>query len=273
MLNPQKGFWNTSNNYLIPPGWPHKEALHYMWADPFRAASVAESLGSGRMFAVVGHDRAAEQTICRFRPAAWCRCCAICRSPVPTSQAQDRLLHWNYVLDKDSVAAGIYEMWQRRLQTNVRALVVPEEAQPFIGNLAMTKIIGWLQAPDGRFGADPIAARNALLSKSLEEGVAELAKRLGPDMEKWKLGAYHHALIQHAMSAAMKPELRAKFDVGDLPRGGDGYTITATGSGDNQTVRRIIQDRCRHGGLGQLGRIEQPGPVWRRKRPALSRSL
>jgi len=233
VIDPQKGFWNTSNNYLIPPGWPHKEALHYMWADPFRAASVAESLGSGRMFAVsdmidlqnddLSIPARALVPLLRDLPIAG-----------PASQAQDRLLHWNYVLDKDSVAAGIYETWQRRLQTNVRELMVPEKAQPFIGNLAMTKIIGWLQAPDGRFGANPIAARNALLSKSLEEGVAELAKRLGPDTEKWRLSAYHHALIQHAMSAAMKPELRPKFDVGDLPRGGDSYTVTATGSGDNQ---------------------------------------
>jgi hypothetical protein len=46
-------------------------------------------------------------------------------------------------------------------------------------------------------------------------------------MEKWKFGAYHHALIYHAMSGAMKPEERAQFDLGDLPRGGDAYTVDA----------------------------------------------
>ena len=65
--------------------------------------------------------------------------------------------------------------------------------------------------------------------------MSELTKRLGPNMGKWKLGAYHHALIHHPMSGALKPELRARLDVGDLPRGGDSYTITATGSEDNQT--------------------------------------
>jgi penicillin amidase len=152
-----------------------------------------------------------------------------------SQQAQARLLHWNFVLDKDSVPAGIYEMWQRRLRENVRALMVPKDAQQFIGPLSMTKIIGWLYAPDGRFGRDPLAERNMLLERSLDEAIGELNTRLGPDMEKWKLGAYHHALIQHPMSAAVKPELRAKFDVGDLPCGGDAYTITATNSEDNQT--------------------------------------
>jgi penicillin amidase len=36
------------------------------------------------------------------------------------------------------------------------------------------------------------------------------------------------------MTDALKPADRAKFDVGDLPRGGDAYTVDATGGTDNQ---------------------------------------
>ena len=97
------------------------------------------------------------------------------------------------------------------------------------------RIIAWLYAPDGRFGADPAAGRDALLAKSLEEGVAELTRRFGSDMEKWKLGAYHHATIVHPISSALPAQDRARFDVGNMPRGGDSYTVTATGGGDNQT--------------------------------------
>ena len=34
----------------------------------------------------------------------------------------------------------------------------------------MSRIIAWLYAPDGRFGTDPSAGRDALLARSLEEG-------------------------------------------------------------------------------------------------------
>jgi len=235
VLNPEKGFFNTSNNYLIPPGWQFKEAVHYTWADAFRADSVEEFLRSGRMFSV--SDMVQLQNNDLSIPA---------RNLVPllkdltiantaVSQARSRLLNWNDVLDKDSAAAGIYEMWQRRLMANVRELVVPKEARDFIGNIEMTKIIGWLQAPDGRFGSEPLAGRDAILIKSLDEAVASLTERIGPEQEKWKLGAYHHASIPHFISAGLKPELRGKFDVGDLPRGGDSYTVTATGGADNQT--------------------------------------
>ena len=267
VLNPDKGFFNTSNNYLIPPGWPYKDALHYIWADAFRASSVAEFLGSGRLFSVP--DMIQLQNNDLSIPA---------RSLAPllrdldltnpaSQQAQGHLLHWNYVLDKDSVPAGIYEMWQRRLQANIRDLMVPKEARAFVGMPELTKIIGWLQAPDGRFGAEPIAGRNALLAKSLDEAVAELTKRLGQDQDKWQLGAYHHALIHHPMTAALKPELRAKFDVGGLPRGGDSYTVTATGGGDNQvsggSFKIIVdtEDWDRSVGLnnpGQSGDVNNP---------------
>ncbi len=93
----------------------------------------------------------------------------------------------------------------------------------------------WLQAPDGRFGSDPIAGRDAILAKSLDEAVAELTQRFGPEQDKWKLGAYHHASIPHFMTAGLNAAERSKFDVGDLPRGGDSYTVTATGGADNQT--------------------------------------
>ncbi len=226
--NPEKGFFNTSNNYLIPPDWPYREALHYTWADPFRADTVEQFLRSGRMFTVA--DMMELQNSVFSIPAR--ELVPLLREVKPANQATEharqRLLEWDFNLDKNSVAAGIYEMWQWHILADARAAFVPAEAQQFIGIPPPSKIIHWMEAPDGRFGPDPIAGRDAFLLKSLNEAVANLTQRLGADMEKWKLGAYHHALIYHPMSGAMNPKERARFDVGDLPRGGDAYTVDAT---------------------------------------------
>jgi penicillin G amidase len=234
-FNPAKGFWNTSNNYLIPPHWPYKDALHYQWADAYRSQTVAEVLGSGRIFTIA--DMANLQNYVLSIPA---------RSLVPllrdltiqdaaSQQAAAKLLDWNYILDKDSVAAGIYEMWQRHLQDDMHKLLVPAAALPYIGTIELTRTVSLLEAPSGDFGADPIAGRNKVLIDALNEAVADLTKRFGPGMDKWYLGNYHKALIHHPFSPALNADERAKFDVGDLPRSGDAYTIDATGSGDNQT--------------------------------------
>ena len=236
--DPEKGFYNTSNDYQVPTGnfatsWPDPKALHYTWADPFRAQSVAEVLSSGRRFTVA--DMIQLQNNDLSIPArSLVPLLRDVRFGNPASQAAAaRLLHWNFVLDKDSVEAGIYEMFQRHLIENVRATVVPAAAKGDI-NVPMIRIVALVTAPDGSFGPDSVSGRNAVLVKSLDEAVADLSKRFGPDMNKWNLGAYHYAKIMHPMGGAVTPELEAKFDVGSMPRGGDAYTITATGGGDNQ---------------------------------------
>ena len=245
VLNPAKGYFNTSNNYLIPPHWPYSDALHYEWTDAYRSREVAEVLESGRQFTVA--DMVGLQNYVLSIPA---------RSLVPllrdidiegdvSRQAAARLSGWDDIMDKNSVAAGIYEMWQRALQADLRNLLVPPPALAYIGDLQMTQIVSFLEAPDGRFGTDPIAGRNALLVKALGEATADLARRFGTDMEKWNLGAFHKALIHHPLTTALSADLRAKFDVGDLPRSGDEYTIDATGNKDNQTSGgsfKIIMD-------------------------------
>ncbi len=267
VVNPAKGFWNTSNNYLMPPDYPYPEALHYTWADPYRASRIAEFLGSGRIFSVA--DMIELQNSVLSLPA---------RSLVPllknipiadaaTAKARDTLLGWNDSLDRDSVAAGIYEMWQRHLQQDVRERFVPAAARPFIGFISLKKTIDWLEAPDGRFGADPLAGRDALLVKSLGEAVQDLTKRLGADPSNWQLGHYHHALIHHPLDTAVNAETRAKLDVGPLPRGGDSYTVDATGGGDNQTSGgsfKIVadtenwDDSVGINNPGQSGNIDSP---------------
>jgi penicillin amidase len=67
--------------------------------------------------------------------------------------------------------------------------------------------------------------------------VDDLEKKLGPDMSKWQYGQpkYKHALIHHPLTNAVSDDIRDMLDVGSLPRGGDSYTVGATGGGDNQT--------------------------------------
>src|SRR5687768_6990220 len=238
-VNPQRGYIATANNFIMPDNYPYKDLLHVTWSDPFRASRIEEVLGSGRKFNVAEMMRlqnddlsvAARALTPLLRPVSL---------PNPASdRARDLLTTWDFVLDKDSTAAAIYALWNRRLMANTREVVVPASIRKSVGaNFAGTKkIIDLLQSPDGRFGANPIAGRDALVAKSMDEAVAELTKRFGPDMPTWKYGheKMHHALIRHPLSDAVNPATRAKLMVGPMPRGGDGTTVSATGGGDNQT--------------------------------------
>ncbi len=237
-VNPQRGFIATANNFLMPDDYQYKDLLHVTWSDAFRASRIEEVLGSGRKFNVPEMMRLQNDDLSVMARAITP---LLRHAPLPNAaaaRARDVLTTWDYVLDKDSAAAGIYSMWQRRLLANAREVIVPAALRKTVGpNIVGTKrVIDFLHSPDGRFGANPIAARDALVAKSMDEAVAELTKRFGPDMQAWKYGQekFHHALIRHPLSDAVNAATRAKLMAGPLPRGGDGTTVSATGNGDNQ---------------------------------------
>jgi penicillin amidase len=238
-VNPPRGYIATANNFLMPDDYPYKDLLHVTWSDAFRASRIEEVLGSGRKFSVSEMIRLQNDDLSVAARAITPLLRHVSLSNPASARARDLLTTWDFVLDRDSVAAGVYAMWQRRLFANTRDAIVPAAIRKAVGAnmLGTKKAIDLLQSPDGRFGANPIAGRDAIVAKSMDEAVAELTKRFGPDMQAWKYGQekFHHALIRHPLSDAVNAATRAKLMVGPLPRGGDGTTVSATGGNDNQT--------------------------------------
>lgn len=234
--NPARGFIETSNSNYTAPDYEYLDAIGYTWTDPYRWARGSEVLGSGRKFNMsdmidLQHDYVsipARSLVPFFKDLR--------ASDAQVEQARQRLMEWDFALDRDSVTAGIYVAFERRLLENIELLKVPESAQEFL-SVGMKTTIDMLLAPDGDFGNDPIAGRNQFLLDTLAQGVADLREKLGSSMENWVYGQadYKHALIRHPLSAAVNEETRAQLDVGPLPRGGNGFTLGNTGSGDNQT--------------------------------------
>ena len=247
VFNPGEGFFATANNHVTPPDYPYRDAIGWEWSDPYRWARASEVLGSGRRHTVA--DMMALQTDYHSIPA---------RTLVPmlrhvtatdddTERARHRLLAWDFVLAPESVVAGIYAAFESRLRGNVNALFIPGNARGLLRGMAMVKIVAHLNTPGGEFGDDPVAGRDAVLLRSLEQAVADLRGKLGRDMDAWQYGQpdYKHATIFHPLSRAVSDEWADRFTVGPLPRGGNSYTLNNSGSGDNQTSGasfRIIVD-------------------------------
>ena len=90
---------------------------------------------------------------------------------------------------------------------------------------------------------------------------------------QWGQAKYHHALIRHPLAEIATPDVRATLNVGPYPRGGDSYTVSATGGADNQTSGgslKIIADTENWDnslGLNNPGQSGDPGE------PALPRPV
>ncbi len=96
-----------------------------------------------------------------------------------------------------------------------------------------------------------------LVGASLDAAVAEAERRMGPDPAAWAWGRIHRARFEHPL--ATTPARRAVFDLPPVPRGGDGTTPNATGSGDWQTSGASYREVIDLADWGRSTTINVPG--------------
>jgi penicillin amidase len=234
--NPETGFLITANENVTPETYDKWDAIAFSWSDPFRGDRIEEVLSSGRKFNM--EDMKSLQTDYMSLPA---------RSLVPMisdiafdnkmeEQAREWLQTWDFVLDRNSVEAGIYVEWETQIRREANMRFIPVEVRGSI-NLQLTRIITYLSSPNEMFGNDFETNRIDFLKKTFSTAINTLAEKFGNNMEDWVYGqpGYKHALIYHPLSRAVNKEFQEKFNVGPAPRGGNGYTPGSTGNGLNQS--------------------------------------
>ncbi|MDO9477467.1 MAG: penicillin acylase family protein [Pseudohongiella sp.] len=270
-FNPVRGFVETSNSNYTKPDFPFLEAIGYTWTDPFRWVRGSEVLGAGGRFNMMDmiklqHDYLSvpARTIVPLfadRPA----------SNPDVERARQMLLNWDFVLDKNSVEAGIYVAFERQLLDSIDELKVPSEARAYL-RVGLKTAIDLLLSPDGDFGTDPLAGRDQFMQDVLQLALVTLQNKLGSDWSQWQYGQekYHHALIRHPLASAVDETTQKRLNVGPAPRGGNGYTLGNTGGGDNQTTGasfRIFvdtRDWDKTLGMNTPGQVDDPdSPFYR----------
>lgn len=238
VFNPPKHFIATANNNILPQGYGHQ--LAFYWASPERYQRIVELLGQSEKFGVDDFERMQQDTVSlvardfvalldNWHPA----------EGTEADTIKDQFQQWNADLTLDSRLALIYEIWSARLSAKLTAKVLPAPRTNPRAVLASLKGNSLL---------------DDLLSKSLDEAINEIERRLGPDQAQWTWGKVHRVLFRHPLNAAAPPrppgndppfgldstaELREKrleqFNIPPVARPGDANTINATGGGPNFT--------------------------------------
>ncbi|KEO72327.1 penicillin acylase family protein [Anditalea andensis] len=242
-VNPSIGYIATANENVTDITYAYPNTLGFEWADAFRGDRIREVLSSGKKFTL--EDMAALQNDYLSIPARQLTpyLANLNFENLKVLSAQESLKDWDHVLDKNSVAAAIYVMWERIVRAKVFALTVPEEARPYVGSAQMTRVLQWIEE-DRIFGEE---GRDGVLKESFEDAIVALEEKLGPEMKDWRYGqeAYKKAHIRHPLSAAVSSAYHDKLDVGPVARGGYSFTPSANAYGDNNTTGasfRIIVD-------------------------------
>ncbi len=247
VYNPEKGFWVTANENLIPDKYPHRDAVGWVWADKYRSERISEAISSKEKHSVESMKKIQFDYVSLPARTLVPLLKNITSKDVAAEAARKKLLAWDFTLDKSSVEAAIYVAWEKKISSGLAAKAIPENGRKLIRTIPLSKVIAWTTAAGPVFGKNAIQERDQFLITCLDDAVHTLTTKLGLDMSKWQYGqdAYHYSLIKHPLSNSVKAETRKKLDAGPLPRGGYGSTPGVTSNNDNQSHGasfRIVAD-------------------------------
>ncbi|MEO9004322.1 MAG: penicillin acylase family protein, partial [Ginsengibacter sp.] len=246
LLNPQKGFFASSNQDVTPGNYKLWKTIGYSWSDPFRGNRINEVLSADthrtltkEMSLQTDYFSIPARTLVPFLQE-------VKFSNALAEKSFHRLKYWDFILDKNSVEAGIYAIWERVLSTRANKQFIPAELQGLI-SIQLSRLIGWLQHPDHKFGAVPESRRNEFIRETFEDAVNDLKNQFGDQVSNWTYGQdkFKHITLYNPLHYYLSPDLQEKYTLGPLPRGGNSYTVNSTGPSDNQESGasfRIIAD-------------------------------
>ncbi len=274
-FNPAEGFVATANQKTIPEHYPYR--VGFEWDAPYRyhrIRTVIEDAARSQHKLTVPDMEALQNDVLSL-PAVQLQ--AFLRSTALEGRGEiAEFMRWDGSLGRESAPAALYEVWLRQICQRLGAKFSPVHGERY-ADLTPDLVIALLANPDPTlFGADPAAGREALLSEALLAARQELERRLGTDASKWTWGALHTMHFRHPLYGLPGPE--GQFDLGPVPRPGDGYTVNATAFGENwaqeagASYREIIDtgDWDRSVAVNAPGQSGRPGtphyadllPLW-----------
>lgn len=220
--NPASGWFASANQLNLPADYPYAERkVGFEWSNAARMRRIEEVLAAKDKLTLA--DAMALQTdptdVTSRRMNALLA--GVKTDDAKLASAIALLRDWDQRTSADSAGAALYEVWiTKHLGKAAVARAVPQAARAAMGNGDIAAVMALLEAPDTSLGADPVAARDAILSESLLAAFDEVAGKLGPDPQAWAWGKLHQARFDHALTPKVPAAEREAWSSGTTPMAG-----------------------------------------------------
>ena len=230
-FNPPKHWLATANHNILPPGYRHEIA--YEWAAPHRFLRIQERLTAANKFTLddfqsIQHENTSlpGKTLSRILRDV--------QIPSDLQPSKELLTQWDGVLSRETAAGPLYAVWLQELMNTFFAQWLPRDPRLERGDLrSITVLLAQLSAPSETFFGDkPQQARDELVRKTFAAAVARTQKLLSDDPKAWSWGKLHTMTFEHPL-ASFGPAYAQAFNLGPVPRPGDGNAPNNTRHDDN----------------------------------------
>jgi len=228
LRDPERGFIVTANNRVVGDGYPHFLRQEHM--NGYRAQRIESLLES--LAKVTVEDCRRIQVDLVSLPGL--ELAAIARTFEAEDPLERRALEllssWDGVYAAESAAGAVFGVLMRRLQEEAYSELGDDldyflgqgqsEATVAFGLYERTRpyILEMLRTRDDSFFADARTWEGVFRT-----ALAGTVRELGPDSGRWRWGALHQVLFEHAFNDL--PGLGRIFSRGPFPAGGDTDTI------------------------------------------------
>ncbi|HJZ75540.1 MAG TPA: penicillin acylase family protein, partial [Vicinamibacterales bacterium] len=224
----------TANHRPAPPTYAYNLGLE--WPEPYRAQRIIDLLGStgvqpGHRFTADDFARIQADTVSPHAKTMVPLLLAHAQPTAPSDrQALDILRNWDFDARGDSAAEAIFAAWFQHLAP----AIVEDDLGTLLGDRYKDRysyvtrfVVHTLTVNDAAWCDDVRTPQKETcddaVTLALRQGVADLERRLGSDMSRWRWDAVHHAIFPHQgldAVAALRPLLSRS-----VPNGGDWSTV------------------------------------------------
>jgi len=232
-FNPDNEFLATANENVTPLSYDKWNAIGFSWADPFRGDRVDEFLVDSKKFTM---QDMIDLQVDYYSPPAFYLTGMLSRSinydENFLKEYDDyiwRLIKWDNKLNKNSVEATIYVNWERNIINEFNKEYVPDKVKGLI-RVQLFKIMNKLYNMDEKL-------RNNFLKKTFISSINDLKSKFGDKTDDWVYGqdGYKHIKVKHPLEEIVNDSIYKILSFQKYPRGGNGYTVGATGSNLSQS--------------------------------------
>jgi penicillin amidase len=242
-FNPQRHWLATANHNILPAGYKHEIA--YDWSPPYRFRRIEQRLNEKKKFTLEDFKSIQHENT-SLPGLALIKLLSRLQTTDPNLVPFVKLLEsWDGVLSRESQAGPLYAVWLQELMKSFFGSYLSKEAPEVMRSTRnITVLLGQLEKPDPRlFGKGPEEVRDKMLRDTFKKAVERTRTLLGEDMSQWRWGKLHTVTFRHPL-ANLGPEYAKLFNLGPVPRPGDGNTPNNTLHDD--TFQQIHGASYRH---------------------------
>jgi penicillin amidase len=231
IINPEKGYIASANNKVAAGNFPH--FISHYWEPADRITRIHQLLNTPGKLSVEDVKQMQQDIFSGLASELTPQIVqALAKDSADEGLQKIRqiLSEWDFKMEKDSVAAGLYETtFMHMLQNIFKDELGPELFDQYLKTSVFPpRAIRQLLRNGASTWFDDVNTADTetmqdIITRSVKQTIGQLKDEYGDDMTRWRWGDRHALTFQHPLG--QKKPLDRLFNIGPFPVGGSRQTI------------------------------------------------